>query len=140
MKGKIMKLQVGVKVLIENKEGKFLLLERAGKMPSDGGYYWDIPGGRINEGEPLMTALRREVTEETGLTLAGEPILFMAQDIFVDKADLHVVRLTYQGFGSGDTTLSDEHQSYRWVTHEELLTENIDPYLRKALERQNERI
>lgn len=135
-----MKLQVGVKVLVKNDNGKFLLLERAGVMPSDGQYYWDIPGGRINEDEPLLQALQREVTEETGLTLKDEPDLLFAQDIFVEKADLHVVRLTYTGNASGDVVLSDEHSSHQWVTKAELLAENIDPYLRKMLEQKNERI
>ncbi len=133
-----MKLQVGVKVLIKNDDNAFLLLERAGVMPSDGQYYWDIPGGRINEDEPLLEALQREVTEETGLSLKGEPVLQFAQDIFVEKADLHVVRLTYMGDASGDVVLSDEHGSYQWVTKAELLAENIDPYLRKMLEQKSE--
>jgi len=135
-----MKLQVGVKVLIKNDSGKFLLLERAGIMPSDGQYYWDIPGGRINEDEPLLQALQREVTEETGLTLKGEPALVSAQDIFVEKAGLHMVRLTYTGNALGNVALSDEHSSHQWVPKAELLAENIDPYVRKILEQQNERI
>lgn len=128
-----MKLQVGVKVLIEN-DGQYLLLERAGVMPTDNGWYWDIPGGRINEGEPLLEALAREVLEETGMTLTGNPELFMAQDIFVDAKGLHVVRLTYRGSASGNVVLSDEHQSYKWVGEEELLSDSIDPYLKKALQ------
>ena len=127
-----MKLQVGVKILIES-DDHFLLLERSGAMPSDNGWYWDIPGGRINEHEPLMEALAREVSEETGLRLIGEPQLCMAQDIFVDAADLHVVRLTYRGMANGDVILSSEHQSSKWVTMNELMHENIDPYLRKVL-------
>lgn len=128
-----MKLQVGVKVLIE-KDGQFLLLERAGAAPSDNGWYWDIPGGRINEGEPLMDALAREVAEETGMMLEGEPELFIAQDIFVDSKGLHVVRLTYRGLASGDVVLSDEHKSYKWVNQDDLISDAIDPYLRKALQ------
>jgi len=134
-----MRLQVGVKVLLQDDSGKFLLLQRAGAMPSDGKYYWDIPGGRINEDEPLLDALGREVLEETGLRLAGEPILRFAQDIFVEKADLHVVRLTYCGKADGKVILSDEHGAYQWVTLEELIAENIDPYLRKAVE-ESERV
>lgn len=102
-------------------------------MPSDSGWYWDIPGGRINEGEPLLDALAREVAEETGMVLGESPELFMAQDIFVDKAGLHVVRLTYRGTASGEVILSNEHQSYKWVNKEELLGDSIDPYLKKAL-------
>lgn len=135
-----MKLQVGVKVLIKGKDDTFLLLERAGVMPSDGQHYWDIPGGRINEDEPLVEALRREVMEETGLQLTGEPVLQFAQDIFVEKADLHVVRLTYTGTASGDVVISDEHGSFRWATKDELLAKNIDPYLRKMVEQKHERI
>jgi len=129
-----MKLQVGVKVLIQNDAGKFLLLERAGVMPSDGQHYWDIPGGRINENEPLLGALHREVAEETGLQLRGDPKLKFAQDIFVDKADLHVVRLTYIGNADGDVVISDEHGDHKWVDKEELVAENVDPYLRKMVE------
>jgi 8-oxo-dGTP diphosphatase len=134
-----MKLQVGVKVLVQNDNDEFLLLERAGSMPSDGGRYWDIPGGRINENEPLLEALSREVQEETGLRLSGEPELLCAQDIFVEKADLHVVRLTYRGKATGDVVVSEEHSSYKWVGEKELVSENIDPYVRTAIEK-NERI
>jgi 8-oxo-dGTP diphosphatase len=134
-----MKLQVGVKILVQNDNDEFLLLERAGSMPSDGGRYWDIPGGRINENEPLLKALGREVEEETGLRLNSEPELLCAQDIFVEKADLHVVRLTYRGKAAGEVTVSEEHSSYKWVDEKELLSENIDPYVRTAIEK-NERI
>lgn len=31
---------------------------------------WDLPGGGINPGEEIITALRREINEETKLTIA----------------------------------------------------------------------
>lgn len=134
-----MKLQVGVKIIIRNAADEYLLLERAGAMPSDGKTYWDIPGGRINENEPLLEALHREVAEETGLSVMGEPELLSAQDIFVEKADLHVVRLTYVGSATGEVVLSEEHGDYKWASKDELLAENADPYLRKVV-LDNERI
>ena len=104
-----MKLQVGVKVLIKNKDSAYLFIQRAQKMGDESEPHWDIPGGRINEDEPLHDALAREIMEETGLQLSDEPHLINAQDIFVQKADLHVVRLTYTAVGSGDAVMSNEH-------------------------------
>ena len=66
-----MKLQVGVKVLIQNSNSKYLLLQRAVAMGDEKEAHWDIPGGRIEPEEALMSALAREVKEETGLTFRG---------------------------------------------------------------------
>ena len=135
-----MKLQVGVKVLLQNQSGYYLLIRRSGSH--DGVQFdWDIPGGRIHEDEPLVDALKREVAEETGLTLSDDPVLFYAQDIFVQKADLHVVRLTYTAHADGEVRLSDEHTDLQWIDPDDILLEpDLDPYLRKALEVKNERI
>jgi ADP-ribose pyrophosphatase YjhB (NUDIX family) len=62
-----MKLQVGVKALIQNSSGKYLLLRRAKTMVNETETHWDIPGGRIEPEEGLQNALRREIAEETGL-------------------------------------------------------------------------
>jgi 8-oxo-dGTP diphosphatase len=130
-----MKLQVGVKALIKNDQGKYLLLKRAQAMTNEIEPHWDIPGGRIEPEESLHDALQREIAEETGLTLSALPRLLEAQDIFVTAADLHVVRLTYEMDGAGEATFSDEHQEAAWMTLDEAKQVNLDPYLRKVLEK-----
>ncbi|MDN5274615.1 MAG: mismatch repair protein MutT [Candidatus Saccharibacteria bacterium] len=131
-----MNLQVGVKVLITNTEGKHLFLQRAAVMDNETEAHWDIPGGRIEPNEALLVALAREIKEETGLSLAGTPHLLGAQDIFVPSKDLHVVRLTYEADGNGEVTVSHEHQKVRWATRDEALDVNLDPYLREILSQQ----
>ena len=129
-----MKLQVGVKVLIQNTKGEFLFLRRSADFKPGASQNWDIPGGRIEPEEPLKDALRREVQEETGLTLASTDRLLAAQDIFVEAADLHVVRLTYLGMASGEVAISDEHDEYVWMTTREILAEpHVDSYLYEVL-------
>lgn len=128
-----MKLQVGVKVLLQNKSGEFLFLKRAAIMDTDEKIHWDIPGGRIEPEEPLMEALTREVQEETGLSIVGEPKIIGSQDIFVPSKDLHVVRLTYIAEGDGQPTLSDEHQDFTWMKIKDMDRGTIDPYLEKLL-------
>ncbi|HSF03959.1 MAG TPA: NUDIX domain-containing protein, partial [Solirubrobacterales bacterium] len=50
-------------------EGRVLLIRR-GKEPLYG--RWVVPGGTVELGEPLETALVREMLEETGLEV--EPV------------------------------------------------------------------
>ena len=48
------------------RDGKILLVRRA-RSPAKGSY--SLPGGRVEFGETLHTALHREVDEETGLKI-----------------------------------------------------------------------
>ncbi len=131
-----MELQVGVKILLRNKEEKFLILERnPEKYPevkkSD---LLDIVGGRINIGTPLLENLKREILEETKLNLIEEPKLLAAQDIL--RADKHVVRLTYLGEIEGEPVLDEDHISFKWFTIEELKKESgLDQYFREVFDK-----
>lgn len=129
-----MELQVGVKVLLKNKDGKYLLIRRSADKYKEVQHKWDIPGGRINAGATLLDNLVREVDEETGLRLISTPRLVAAQDI-LPTPEKHVVRLTYIGEADGELRLGDEHDGFRWVSMEELkVFENLDRYLRKLLD------
>ena len=133
-----MELQVGVKILLRNSEGKYLLLRRNPKKYQDMRASWDMVGGRINPGTSLADNLSREIKEEVGLDYSGKPKLIAAQDIFVhrytDGTDStvksseivrHVVRLTFTGEIDGQPQLSDEHLEGGWLSSEEI--KNIEP-------------
>jgi 8-oxo-dGTP diphosphatase len=131
-----MTLQVGVKILLENDEGKYLLLKRSAEKYPDAGPQWEIPGGRIDPGSSLSENLRREIKEETGLEMTSEPKLIAAQDIISLKKDKHIVRLTYTGTAHGEVVLSDEHTEYKWLKLAEILTlEPVDMYLKEVLDK-----
>lgn len=128
-----MHLQVGVKILLKNHEGKFLLLSRSAEKYKDVLQKWDIPGGRIDPGQTLMVNLEREVLEETNLKLKGNPRLVGAQDI-IPNSEKHVVRLTYIGEAEGELRLSEEHTEFGWFELKELHSlENLDKYLQDLL-------
>lgn len=47
--------------------------------------YYDLPGGGQHQYEAMEDALRREVMEETGYTVASARFAALAEDIFTDK-------------------------------------------------------
>jgi len=83
------------------------------------GGHWDLPKGKLEEGETLEQAAIREVMEETGLTV--EPIInfsesfsyyFRDQDReLVDKAVTFFVGMSK----TQAVTISHEHQGYEWL-------------------------
>ena len=131
-----MELQVGVKALLKNREGNYLLLRRSLAKYPDAKGRWDIVGGRIEAGAPLLENLRREIKEETSMDLAGEPQLRAAQDI-LRVPGRHVVRLTYIGEATGTITLdANENDTYQWFTKEELIRQDdVDIYFKDLLDR-----
>ncbi len=61
-------VQVAVGVLV-NPEGRFLLTSRPPGKAYAG--YWEFPGGKIEAGETVHEALRRELQEEIGITIGA---------------------------------------------------------------------
>lgn len=61
-------VDVAVGVLID-RDGNFLLTSRpAGKVYAG---YWEFPGGKLEAGETVEQALRRELHEELGITIGA---------------------------------------------------------------------
>lgn len=127
-------LQVGVKILLQNQAGKYLLLRRSLLKYPDIKGRWDIVGGRIEPGTNLIQNLQREVDEETKLKIIGEPKIVAAQDI-LRKPGHHIVRLTYLGKVEGKIELdASENDAYQWLSLSELKAlEDVDMYLQELL-------
>jgi len=129
-------LQVGVKALLKNKEGKFLFVRRNPIKYPEVGPKWDIVGGRIDPGSTLMENLRREVMEEVKLELKNDPKLVAAQDI-LRVPGRHVVRLTFVGTIDGEPQLDSDHMEFKWFTLgelKELTREVLDVYFKDLLD------
>jgi 8-oxo-dGTP diphosphatase len=76
--------------------GEEVLLIKRGKEPSKGEY--SLPGGGQKLGETTHHAARREVLEETGLTVSGLQFVEMIDNIILDqeeKIQFHYVILSF---------------------------------------------
>ena len=121
-----------VGALIFNPEGKLLLV----KSHKWRGKYV-IPGGHIELGETIETALRREIKEETNLDIYDIEFLIMQEFIFDETfwQKGHFIFIDHVcKTNSDDVKLNDEAESHVWVSVDEALKLLIDPYTRIAIE------
>lgn len=110
---------LGVKAIIQNPEGKILLLQTPDRKIEKA--YWDIPGGRVHKNESVENALKREIYEETGLQHVNriEPFVMTLSTIRIPVTNGDV-RLIFSVFlcevvGDASIRLSAEHIYFEWV-------------------------
>lgn len=133
-------LQVGVKIFLKNSDGQYLLLKRSPIRYPNIKNFWDIPGGRIFPGTSLSENIKREIFEETKLSVSSEPKLIGVQDI-IRLPEKHIVRLTFSATTSGEPVLDKEHLDFEWMTLEEMKSINeLDEFTREILEKNFSRI
>lgn len=89
--------QVGVGVLII-RDGRILLGKRAG---SHGAGTWALAGGHLEFGESIEACARREVWEETGLTLSRVLPAPYTNDVMADEGK-HYVTCFVEATVAGD--------------------------------------
>ena len=61
--------EVAVGVLIRESDGALLITSRPEGKPRAG--WWEFPGGKLEAGETVEQALRRELQEELGITITN---------------------------------------------------------------------
>ena len=99
----------GTKVLVEEKTGK-----------GAGGIIF--PGGHVEEHEPIVDSVIREMKEETGLTIEN-PQLCGVKDWINEDGSRYVVFLFRADRFSGELVSSDEGRVF-WVEQDEVLKTN----------------
>ena len=90
-----------VNALVRDETGNKLVLVRQ-KAHTGCTPRWAVPGGKVDPGESLGTALQRELAEETGLGYSARPTIAYTVHYLLQSDPLtHVVVYVFDGPGSG---------------------------------------
>lgn len=119
---------VAVAGFITNNEGKVLMM----RHPIRG---WEIPGGQVEVGEDLITALKREVREETGVEVEVGQLVGVYSN--VKGSDYVPTKVIFDFFGtyhSGELQTSSESLEVEWVAREDVLRRVTHPAVRGRVE------
>lgn len=108
-----------VVAVIINNTGEVLLTKR--NIPPFLGE-WVMPGGKIDLGEPIIRAIKREVREEVGLEVEVQQLLDVFEHVTPGEEHYHFVILYYRchplsnEFNHNDSEVAEA----RWVPSDEL--------------------
>lgn len=105
---------------------------------------WGVPGGKIEWGEPLEVALKREFREEVGLSLSNVRFALLQESVLDEgfHKPMHFIFANY--FADSDSeavTPNEEIAEWAWVEAERALEYPLNTYTKVFLEeylRQNE--
>jgi len=127
---------IGVGALILNRDR--ILMAQRGKEPLKG--WWSLPGGLVETGELLETAVLREVREETGLEIRAAGVVEIFERILRDARgapEYHYVLIDYMcRVTGGELRAGDDVCAVEWTRRRDLpqlrITEGTLEVIEKA--------
>ncbi|ARM75657.1 NUDIX hydrolase [Acidianus manzaensis] len=121
---------VAVGGVIVNEENKVLLVKRS-KPPNQGD--WAIPGGKVEYGETIFDAVKREMKEETNLEVIPEELLAVVQII---KEGFHYIILDFVcKIKSGELKASSDALDVKFFSLDEIKRLPVSPTTLDMLEK-----
>lgn len=118
-------------------KGDNILLVRRAKPPKSS--EWSIPGGAQELGEPLLKTAKREVKEETAVSIENVTLLDVVDFIKNDKngaVEYHYSLIDYMAdYRSGDLLAGDDAIDAKWVSIRALDEYNLWSETKKLIEK-----
>jgi len=90
---------------------------------------WEFPGGQVEEGENLVEALRREVWEETGITISVGDLVGVYSNV---QSCIVMLDFLCRPL-SGDLKTSSESLEVEWVNPDDVLSRIELPVIRDRM-------
>ena len=114
------------------RDNKVLLVRRS-RSPGKG--FYSFPGGRVEFGESLHTALHREVDEETGLRIDILGFAGWREVLPGDGGGGHYVIMSFAArWAAREVMLNDEHDDFKWLSPDALGDLKVTGGLQEVIE------
>lgn len=114
-------IQIAAGIIIH--DGKILLGQR--KKGKDLEYKWELPGGKLEEGETLEQCLCRELIEELNLTISVEKLFMKNEHTY--EFGVIVLNTFIAKCENPLITKTEAHEQYAWVEADKLLDYDLAP-------------
>ena len=108
---------LAVRVLLTDENGKILIIKRSTDSKTNPGK-WELPGGKVDQGESFDQALIREVCEETNLKVALDHVVGVCEQNLPLIRAVHIIMSGK--IVEGELNLSGGHGGYAWVFFDDL--------------------
>jgi 8-oxo-dGTP diphosphatase len=113
-----------VSCLIRNSDNQILLVKHHIRG-------WELPQGRVEEGESLIFALSREVLEETGVTISHAKLAVIWSKVSSPATTIFCFSAQY---ASGELCASEETPMVEWCSEDAVLPRVSHPVNRDRIE------
>ena len=113
---------------------KILLIKRS-KEPSLG--KWSLPGGRIELGETVVAAAKRETLEETQVEIDVKKVMDIADGIVRDNAGRirfhYIAHYVFSLYHSGEAIASSDAVDVKWAARNQIDELDMNPIVRRIV-------
>lgn len=123
-----------VRGIIKNDNGEILIVKRHPKSKTDP-EMWELPGGKVENGEFFTDALVREIKEEVNLDVNVGDFAEAIQNDYSHKRTVQI--MMYLDVKEGEVKISEEHVDWMWADIEKMRTLELSTSLEKMLKKKD---
>ena len=103
-----------VRIIVEDDAGRVLIIKRGDTTYAP--RQWCLPGGKVEYGETVEEAARRELEEETCLRAESLRFLFYQDSPAIAPGAMQCVNLYFKATTLGKPRITNEARDLAWVT------------------------